>query len=397
MMVDKNKMDIKNEKDLKNDSSTIQSTENSGQPSAQEQEKSPMAAGRAILDDLMNQPNEGAKRMAELVAMRIKSWPLLPPAKTILAVDGVSTIEAGDMYLIKGKPKSGKSSIIKAFICAIALGYWGCVKAAIKGMKILYIDTEQKPQDCQAVLTYVKDVTGVSDEYLDDHIMLYSVRKRERNLLADDLALLVCHWKPQLIIVDGSADFVNSFNDEVECSELIHRFLCIVEENDCALVSLIHENKAADDLNAKGHLGSLLVQKSALVIEARKAGDLIKVCCSEARHKSMPDWYLTYDENGMLQDGSELFAELNANRSQNLREANREKSEKLTKERVEMAHTIIRSANGRISRGDLTARMTEQLGRDRSTVSSFISSQIGKTLFLVNNMIQMTSETDLPF
>lgn len=111
----------------------------------------------------------------------------------------------------------------------------------------------------------------------------------------------------------------------------------------------------------------------------------------------MPDWYLTYDENGMLQDGSELFAELNANRSQNLREANREKSEKLTKERVEMAHTIIRSANGRISRADLTARMTEQLGRDRSTVSSFISSQIGKTLFLVNNMIQMTSETDLPF
>ena len=57
-------MDIKNEKDLKNDSSTIQSTENSGQPSAQEQEKSPMAAGRAILDDLMNHPNEGAKRLA---------------------------------------------------------------------------------------------------------------------------------------------------------------------------------------------------------------------------------------------------------------------------------------------------------------------------------------------
>ena len=390
-------MNIRKEKDLKNDSSTVQSTENGGQPSTQKQEKGPIAAGRAILDELMSQPNESAKRMEELVAMRVKSWPLLPPAKTILAVDGVSTIEAGDIYLIKGKPKSGKSSIIKAFICAIVLGYWGCVKATIEGMKILYIDTEQKPQDCQAVLTYLKDVTGVSDEYIDEHIMLYSVRKRERNLLADDLALLVSHWKPQFIILDGSADFVNSFNDEVECSELVHRFLCIVEENDCALVSLIHENKAADDFNAKGHLGSLLVQKSALVIEARKAGDLIKVCCSEARHKSMPDWYLTYDENGMLQDGSALFAERNANRSQNLRDSNREKSGNLVKERVELAHTIIHSANGRISRADLTARMAAQLERDRSTISGFISSQIGKTLFLVNDMIQETSEVDLPF
>lgn len=390
-------MNIRKEKDLKNDSSTVQSTENGGQPPVLEQEESAMAAGRAIMDQLMSQPNESAKRMAELAGMRIRSWPLLSPAKTILSVGGVSVIEAGDIYTIKGKPKSGKSSVIKAYICAIILGLWGSVGAAQKGMKVLYIDTEQKPQDCQAALTYVKDVTGVSDEYLDEHVMLYSVRKRERNLLADDLALLVSQWKPQFIILDGSADFVNSFNDEVECSQLVHQLICIVEENDCALINLIHENKAADDFNAKGHLGSLLVQKSALVMETRKVGDLIKVCCSEARHKSMPDWYLTYDENGILQDGSELFAELAATRTQALRDANKAKSQQLANERLQLAQIIIRSENGRISRADLTARMAEQLQRDRSTISSFISSQLGKTLFLVDDMIQETSEAQLPF
>ncbi len=390
-------MNINNEKDLKNDSSIVQSQESGAQAAPQELEKSPMAAGRAILDGVMNQPNEAAKLVAELASMRIRSSPPLPPAKTILSVGGVSTIESGDIYLNKGKPKSGKSSVLKAFICAIILGAWGSIKAAVKGMKVLYIDTEQKPQDCQAVLTYVREVTGASDEYLDEHIMFYSVRKRERNLLAGDLALLVSHWKPQLIIIDGSADFVNSFNDEVECSQLVHQFICIVEENDCALLSLIHENKAADDFNAKGHLGSLLVQKSALVIETRKAGELIKVSCSEARHKSMPDWYLTYDENGMLQDGSELFAELTANRTQSLRDANKAKSEKLAKERLELAYAIIRSENGRISRADLTARMAAKLERDRSTISTFISTQIGKTLFLVNDMIQETPEANLPF
>ena len=53
--------------------------------------------------------------------------------------------------------------------------------------------------------------------------------------------------------------------------------------------------------------------------------------------------------------------------------------------------------SGRISRADLTARMAEQLQRDRSTISSFISSQLGKTLFLVDDMIQETSEAQLPF
>lgn len=391
-------MNAIDEKDLKNESSTVQAQESGVQASTPEQTvKSPIDAGRAILDEVMNQPSEDAKRMAELVAMRIKSNPLLPPAKTILSVDDVSVIEAGDMYLIKGKPKSGKSSVLKAFICAIVLGQWGRVKAFIKNLKILYIDTEQKPQDCQSILLYVKQMTGCSDEYLDEHIVFFSVRKRERNLLTDDLAFLVNIWKPNLIILDGAADFVNSFNDEVECTTFVHRLLCIVEENDCALIGLIHENKAADDFNAKGHLGSQFQQKSALIIEAIATGGLIKVTSSAARHKSMPDWYLMYDEDGMLQDGSELFSDLVSSRTQNLREANKAKSEKMIKERVELAHSIIRSNNGRISRAELTESMAEQLGRDRSTISSFISSQLGKTLFFVDDKIQETADQVLPF
>ncbi|MCR5644124.1 MAG: AAA family ATPase [Prevotella sp.] len=386
------------DKDLKNDSSTIQAQESGAQSSTPETTvKSPIDAGRAILDEVMNQPNEEAKRMAELTAMRIKSSPLLEPAETILAIDDVSVIESKDIYLIKGKPKSGKSSILKAFICAIILGQWGRVKAFVKNLKILYIDTEQKPQDCQSVLLYVKQATNCSDGYLDEHVMLFSVRKRERNLLTDDLAFLVKNWKPNLIILDGAADFVGSFNDEIECTTFVHRLLCIVEENDCALIGLIHENKAIDDFNAKGHLGSQFQQKSALIIEAKKVGELIKATSSAARHQSMPDWYLCYDENGMLQDGTDAFSELMDSRTKSLRDANRAKSEKLTKERVEIACSIIRENNGRISRKDLTSMLIERIGVSRSHISTFISNQLGKTIFLVNDMIQETPEAELPF
>lgn len=390
-------MNSKNKKDLQNDSSIVQTQESGAQAPIPESEQSLMAAGRAILDEVMNQSGEAAKRMKELMDMRIRSSPLLPPAKTILSVNDVSIIEANDFFLIKGKPKSGKGSILKAYICAILVGQWGPVKAFIKNMKILYIDTEQKPQDCQSILLYAKELSGVSDEYLDDHIMLFSVRKRDRNKLVDDLIMLATTWKPQMIVIDGLADFVNSFNDETESSQLIHSLLCICEENDCAIIGLIHENKAIEDTNAKGHLGSLGTQKAALVIEARKVGDIIKVCSSEARHKSMPDWYLAYDDCGMLIDGSELFESFVSTRTEGLREANKAKSEQLKKERLDTAYAIIRANNGRISRNELAAKMAEQFDRDRSTMSSFIGSQLGKTLFLVNDMVQESPDAILPF
>lgn len=364
---------------------------------SREKEMSPIAAGRAIMDKMMNQQGEAAQRLEELMGMRILSSPVLPAAKTLLAVNGVSTIEENDYYMVKGKPKSGKGSIIKAFICAILLGQWGPVKAFIKDMRILYIDTEQKPQDCQSILLYAKEMSGVSDEYLDNHIMLFGVRKRDRDKLVDDLIMLVTTWKPQLIVIDGVADFVSSFNDEVESGTLIHNLLCICEENHCAIIGLIHENKAADDLNAKGHLGSLGAQKAALVIEARKVGDIIKASSSEARHKSMPDWYLAYDDNGMLIDGTELFNSYVSEHTAGLREANKAKSEQQAKERLETARTIIRANNGRVERSELAKKMAEQTGRDRSTMYGFISSQLGKTLFMVNDMIQESPDAILPF
>lgn len=390
-------MNTEVEKDLQDDSSRVQTQENDAQASFNKSEMNPIARGRAIMDEVMRQSGEAAMRMKELMGMRIRSSPLLPPVKTILSVNDVSVIEANDFYMIKGKPKSGKGSIVKALICAILVGQWGPVKAFIKNMKILYIDTEQKPQDCQSILLYAKELSGVTDEYLDDHVMLFAVRKRDRDKLADDLMMLATTWKPQMIIIDGLADFINSFNDEIESSQLIHRLLCICEENDCAIIGLIHENKAIDDTNAKGHLGTIGTQKAANVIEARKIGDIIKVCSSEARHKSMPDWYLAYDDNGMLIDGTELFNSYVSSRTESLREANKAKSEQMKKERLDVACNIIRANNGRIMRNELSAKMAEQLGRDRSTMSGFIGAQLGKTLFLVNGMIQESPDAVLPF
>ena len=99
----------------------------------------------------------------------------------------------------------------------------------------------------------------------------------------------------------------------------------------------------------------------------------------------------------MLIDGSELFESFVSTRTEGLREANKAKSEQLKKERLDTAYAIIRANNGRISRNELAAKMAEQFDRDRSTMSSFIGSQLGKALFLVNDMVQESPDAILPF
>lgn len=236
-----------------------------------------------------------------LNSSRITTKTELKPVQTLLSIGGVSVIERGDIYGIKGKPKSGKTSANKALIGAALLGECCGVKAEKPDLKVAYLDTEQKPQDTQGILNYVRKMAGDNvDDYIDNYFQLFALRKRDYSTLTKDLLRIIIDYRPDIIIADGIADFVRSFNDEEASKAIILLELRIVDEFDCAIINLIHENKAYDDHNAKGHTGQLLTQKAAIMMEAKKEGEIIKVTCSESRHKSMPDWFLMYDENDML-------------------------------------------------------------------------------------------------
>jgi len=315
-----------------------------------------------------------------LNSSRITTKTELKPVETLLSIGGVSVIERGDIYGIKGKPKSGKTSATKALIGATLLGECCSVKAEKPDLKIVYLDTEQKPQDTQGILSYVRKMAGdETDNYIDEHFAIFSLRKRDYSTLSNDLLRIIIDYHPDIIIADGIADFVRSFNDEEASKSIILLELRIVDEFDCAIINLIHENKAFDDHNAKGHTGQLLTQKSSIMMETQKKGEIIKVTCSESRHKSMPDWFVMYNDN-MLCDATEPY-----------KAYKKEKSERSSAQYLKEIQDILKETGEPFNRTDLSKKMAERTGKSPQWMASVITSLVGKGIYLVGNMVQTTA------
>jgi len=73
-----------------------------------------------------------------------------------------------------------------------------------------------------------------------------------------------------LVVIDGIVDLASAgVNDEAESMALASKLLEWTSDNNCHISIVLHENK--NDRNAKGHLGSYLVQKSETTISLAKS------------------------------------------------------------------------------------------------------------------------------
>lgn len=339
-----------------------------------------------------------AERRKVLGGMRVASTTEVEPEVAALTVDGVGLFALGDIHGLKGKQKCGKTTALKVCLAAWMQGSQFRVKSGLEEPRILYLDTEQKQTDVKLIVTDVMQMTGLGADYVDDHLMVYALRRRDYNLLLDDMKLLIGDWQPQAVIVDGIVEFVASFNDESMAKQLIHELLCISEEHRLAMVCVLHTNKADEDHNMRGHLGTMLAQKAGTVLECKKQSGIITVLCSDARHQEMPNWSIMYDDGGHIQNADEQRRKVIEQRRAELQQKRQEALEQKQKERLDYALMAIRDHGGSIPRKQLTEILVKKFERDRSTVSSYITEWLKNKLVVeVNDMIQNHNEQALLF
>lgn len=356
-----------------------------------------------IVGEAVNQPTaeeqEKAERLELLEASRITTCTEVTPETYSLTVDGVGIFAKGDIHGVKGKQKSGKSAVLKVCLSALLCGQQFRVKSELEEPVILFIDTEQQAADVKLIIDEVKNLSHCEDEYIDSHLLLYTMRRMNYETLINDTRLLIEKHRPDVVFIDGLVDFVSSFNDEVISRQLIHELLLLCEEFNCAIVNVLHENKAADDENMRGHLGTVLSQKAGTVLRCfRSKQGLIGVMSSDARHGNMPQWHIFFDGEGHIASADEMWT-MQQQAAQELREAvKKAEREQREKERLDAALEVINEHGGRVLRNELTKRMEASTGLSRSVVSKFITKMVedGK-LFESQKMITATAEPEFPF
>ena len=354
-----------------------------------------------IVGEAVNQPTAEEQKRAERLAL-LEGWHIttatqVDPEVYALTVDGVGIFALSDLHALKGKQKSGKSAVLKVCAAALMSGRQFRMKSELEEPVVLFLDTEQQAADVKLIIDEVKHMTECEDTYLDSHLLLYSLRRLSYDTLLSDTQLLIETHHPQVVFIDGLVDLVASFNDEVLSRQLIHDLLLLCEEHRCAIINVLHENKASDDENMRGHLGTVLSQKAATVLQCRKVkSGIISVTCPDARHGTMPAWNILFDRDGHLIDAdAKLHEEQQADRE--MKAAKKKAAKELDLQtRLDLAMHFINGNGGSILKSELSKKMAEKMGRDRTTVGRYLKELIeGGRLFENDKVITASSQTML--
>ena len=395
-------MEVLNTKETSN----VQQT--AGQVNNQAQKMVNTIVGKAV-----NEPSAEEQRKEQLRQIlretRICTDTEVPPKEYSLQVDDKGIFALRDIHAVKAKQKAGKTTALKVMMAALLQGEKYRLKSLLENPKILFFDTEQSRTDTKQIILDVAQMTGLDTDaagetpaYLDinERVVLQSLRRCDQDDLLPVLHQAIEDEKPQVVFIDGIVEFVASFNDETLAKQLIKDLLVLCDEHNCAIVCVLHTNKADEDHNMRGHLGTMLAQKAATVLECfkEKGSSVITVKCSEARHEEPAEWSITFDTEGHIVDADDQRRQIREQIKADQQQRRLETLDKEKQERLKKCLSILTDKGGVVSRKQLTAILMKVFDRKRPTVATYITEWLKDgSLVEVNGIIQVSNDLALPF
>jgi hypothetical protein len=224
-----------------------------------------------------------AKSLSDYDHLRITDKSDIPPPKPIMFISGETIAVNGDIFLISGAVKSGKSGFLSMAISA-ALYPDGVCPDAIEGMKmkpntenhaILHFDTEQAAHKHKQNLMNILRRSKL--ESCPDHLLSYNIRKLPINSFATTTEA-ICDLAVKKfggihsIWIDGGADYVADVNDQLTSNQMVKYFEDLSIRYDTGVFLVVHTNPGSD--KERGHFGSQGQRKTGGILSVKQEGDV---------------------------------------------------------------------------------------------------------------------------
>lgn len=317
------------------------------------------------------------KRLDVLESMRITTQTEVEPIAYSLTVDGVGFFALNDVHGLKAKQKQGKTTVLKVCAGALMAGQLFRVKSELAEPVLMWLDTEQQAADVKLILDDIIQMTGLERDYIDSHLLLYKLRKRTYETLTGDLQALVRQHRPQVVFIDGVVEFVVSFNNEELSHQLVNLLKVLSEDCGCAIVCVLHENKALDDQNMRGHLGTFLQQAAGTVLSCQKSKqEVITAKCTDPRHGTMPEWSIRYDGEGHVVAADMEHRQAESERQAKAQQAHADKWKAVRQKRDREIKQIVSCNPNGISRPELVKIMMHDMDISDKTAYPIIANMI---------------------
>lgn len=222
-------------------------------------------------------PEAKAKRTASLLerayALRYDPANVPPPDETCLTLGDYPIGARGNLTVIQGKSKVGKSAVFSAILGAIQRGDIATAGDTLamewtggNEGSIIHLDTEQSLADWHGLVGRSVTRSGlheVSPQLVSLPLVMFSRSERLDILKGAMEKEHEANGSIAAVIIDGAADLLcKGVNDEAESNELVSVLHALSQTYSIPIFCALHENPGTTDGKTRGHFGSELNRKA---------------------------------------------------------------------------------------------------------------------------------------
>jgi hypothetical protein len=84
-----------------------------------------------------------------------------------------------------------------------------------------------------------------------------------------------------IVSIDGYVDCINDFNSQIESKEFVTDLMHYSKTANCHITGVLHLNPGSD--KGRGHFGTMVAQKSEMVVIAKCQNDYSEIICKRVR------------------------------------------------------------------------------------------------------------------
>ena len=210
----------------------------------------------------------------------------------LYSINGVPVFTRGNISVISGKPKSGKT-FLTSLLCKEILK----PNDESEEIKILILDTEQGCIHVKKCVKRIHRLVGWDEDTSHHALEVYKLRKLTTSQRLVVIENLIYDLEPDFVFIDGIKDLVTSINDENKSTDICDRLMRWSYDIDCHICSVLHENKT--DTSLRGHLGTELQNKAETVMSVQSDGNTVKITPKFTRNLEFNEFSFKINADGL--------------------------------------------------------------------------------------------------
>jgi hypothetical protein len=223
-----------------------------------------------------------------------------PP--TVLTIDGCTVMTSGNFSATIGKAKSKKTFQSVAMLAALISDreILGKIKGHLSNDQlVIWFDTEMSGYHLTRMAKRCIALAGV---FQPNNIIIIGLRKYNPSERVQIITWALYHFKNiGFVLIDGIRDLLSKgINDEEEATTITSLLLKWTAELNIHISVVLHQNKG--DLNARGHIGTEIINKAETVISVNKHPDNSEISIVQpefCRDREFEPYAFMIDENSL--------------------------------------------------------------------------------------------------